>query len=328
MGISGLTTFMDDNLKLLKEFPLHDTKVVIDGNNLYHLIFYNNHVDFLHGGDYDQYARKIKEFFSLLSSCNIQPYVVFDGGYEQDDKKFQTILKRVQQRLEMAMHMAKGQRGKVMPILAYDTFRAVLLEIKVPFAVCDFEADKEIGILANQLDCPVLSYDSDFYILPLSAGFIPFDSVNFTLQEGRREDDSVYHYLPARRYHVDNFVKFFPSLGREVLPLLATLLGNDYVDIRIFHAFYSSVRSHENIKTQFRIPKTHTKMQKVISWLESLENYNEGIEKIMSTALTPIQKETISVAIRKTLEAFTANASDTEFSLHSYFMENENGSTL
>lgn len=324
MGISGLTTFMDDNLKLIKEFPLHDTKVVIDGNNLYHLIFYNNHVDFLHGGDYDQYARKIKEFFSLLSSCNIQPYVVFDGGYEQDDKKFQTILKRVQQRLEMAMLLAKGQRGKVMPILAYDTFRAVLLEIKVPFAVCDFEADKEIGILANQFDCPVLSYDSDFYILPLSAGFIPFDSVNFTLQEGRREDDSVYHYLPARRYHVDNFVKFFPSLGREVLPLLATLLGNDYVDIRIFHAFYSSVRSHENIKTQFRIPKTHTKMQKVISWLESLENYNEGIEKIMSTALTPIQKETISVAIRKTLEAFTANASDTEFSLHSYFMENEN----
>lgn len=323
MGISGLTTFMDDNLQLIKEFPLHDTKVVIDGNNLYHLIFYNHHVDFLHGGDYDQYARKIKEFFSLLSSCNIQPYVVFDGGYEQDDKKFQTILKRVQQRLEMAMLLAKGQRGKVMPILAYDTFRAVLLEIRVPFAVCDFEADKEIGILANQFDCPVLSYDSDFYILPLSAGFIPFDSVNFTLQEGRREDDSVYHYLPARRYHVDNFVKFFPSLGKEVLPLLATLLGNDYVDIRIFHSFYSSVRSHENIKTQFRIPKAHTKMQKVISWLESLETYNEGIEKIMSTALTPIQKEAISVAIRKTMDAFTDNSSDAEFSLYSYFMENE-----
>lgn len=322
MGISGLTTFMDDNLQLIKEFPLHDTKVVIDGNNLYHLIFYNNHVDFPHGGDYDQYARKIKEFFSLLHSCNIEPYVVFDGGYEQDDKKFQTILRRVQQRLEMALLLAKGQRGRVMPILAYDTFSAVLREIKVPFAVCDFEADKEIGILANQFDCPVLSYDSDFYILPLSAGFIPFDSVNFTLQEGRREDDSLYQYLPARRYHVDNFVKFFPSLGREVLPLIATLLGNDYVDIRIFYSFYSSVRSQEG-KTQFRIPKTHTKMQKVISWLESLESYDEGIQKIMSSAVTPFQKETISVAIQKTVEAFTANSSDTEFSLYSYFMEHE-----
>ena len=325
MGISGLTTFMDDNLQLIKEYPLHDTKVIIDGNNLYHLLFYNNHVDFLHGGDYDQYARKIKEFFNTLQSCNIEPYVVFDGGYEQDDKKFKTILKRVEQRLEMAMLLAKGQRGKVMPILAYDTFRAVLLEINVPFAVCDFEADKEIGILANQFNCPVLSYDSDFYILPLSAGFIPFDSVNFALQEGIREDDSVYHFLPARRYHVDNFVKFFPALGRNVLPLLATLLGNDYVDIRIFQSFYSStcMRSHVE-KTHFKIPKAHTKMLKVISWLESLKTYDEGIEKIMSTVSTQAQKETITSAIRKTVEAFTPKGTEGGFSLYAYFVENEN----
>lgn len=309
---------MDDNLHLLKETRLHNTKVVIDGNNLYHLIFYNNHVDFLHGGDYDQYARKIKEFFTLLHSCKIQPYVVFDGGYEQDDKKFYTILERVKRRLEMAMDLAKGYRGKVMPLLAYETFKAVLLEINVPFVVCDFEADKEVGILANKLNCPVLSYDSDFYILSLSAGFIPFDSVNFTLQEDTREDGTVYHYLPARRYHVDNFVKFFPSLGKTVLSLLATLLGNDYVDIRIFHSFYSSVRLYEG-KTQFRIPKSHTKMQKVISWLESLESYNEGIEKIMGTAVTPAQKETISLAIGKTMDAFTIDKSDSDFCLYSYF---------
>ncbi|XP_061198279.1 protein asteroid homolog 1-like [Saccostrea echinata] len=321
MGISGLTTFMDDNLHLLKEWRLHDTKVVIDGNNLYHLIFYNNHVDFLHGGDYDQYARKIKEFFTLLQSCNIQPYVVFDGGYEQDDKKFHTILGRVQQRLEMAIRLAKGQRGKVMPILAYETFKEVLLQIHIPFAVCDFEADKEIGILANDFDCPVLSYDSDFYILPLSAGFIPFDSVNFTLQENTREDGTAYHYLPARRYHVDNFVKFFPSLGRDVLPLLAALLGNDYVDIRIFQSFYSSVRSYEG-RTQFRIPKSHLKIQKVISWLESLESYKEGIEKLMESAGSPAQKETISVAIRKTIEAFTTSATDSGCSLHKFFRDN------
>lgn len=73
---------MDDNFKFIKEFLLYDTKVVIDGNNLYYFIFYNNYVDFFYGGDYDQYARKIKEFFSFLSFCNIQSYVVFDGGYE------------------------------------------------------------------------------------------------------------------------------------------------------------------------------------------------------------------------------------------------------
>lgn len=68
-----------------------------------------------------------------------------------------------------------------MLILVYDIFRVVLLEIKVSFVVCDFEVDKEIGILVNQFDCLVLSYDSDFYILFLSVGFIFFDSVNFIL---------------------------------------------------------------------------------------------------------------------------------------------------
>lgn len=44
---------MDDNFKFIKEFLLYDMKVVIDGNNLYYFIFYNNYVDFFYGGDYD-----------------------------------------------------------------------------------------------------------------------------------------------------------------------------------------------------------------------------------------------------------------------------------
>ena len=40
MGILGLTTFMDNNTWIFEKVNLHDTKVVIDGNNLYHFIFF------------------------------------------------------------------------------------------------------------------------------------------------------------------------------------------------------------------------------------------------------------------------------------------------
>ncbi|XP_052676530.1 protein asteroid homolog 1-like isoform X1 [Crassostrea angulata] len=321
MGIKGLTTFMKSNPQLMKEIRLHDTEVVIDGNSLYHFIFYSNQLDFLHGGDYDQYAYKIIKFFNLLHCYNIQPYIVFDGGNDPNDMKFQTSHKRMKQRLEMAMQLAKGHKGdcKVMPILAFDTFRAVLKEIMIPFAVCDFEADIEIAKLANKLNCPVLSDDSDFYIFPLTAGFIPFESVSFTEQETRMENDSLENFLSARRYHVNNFVHFFPSLGRKVLHLIAALLGNDYVDTQIFKPFYSSIWRYEGY-TPFSIPITDKRTLKVILWLRGLKTYEDGISAITSRALTSQHLETIQSALKRTKTAFTFNASDS--TLFPHFKQN------
>lgn len=318
MGILGLTTFINGNPQLTDEFRLYATKVVIDGNSLYHFLYYKNKLDLLHGGDYDRYALKIREFFSLLHSCKIQPFVVLDGGNEPNNKKFQTVLSRIRKRLKMAIQLTKQQRDycRVMPIMARDTFIAVLLEITIPFVVCDFEADIEIANLANQFNCPVLSDDSDFYILPITSGFIRFESLNFTLQGMRMENGSLKHCLPARRYHVNNFVKFFPSLGRDVLPLLAALLGNDYVDHTVFQSFCASIQLEG--KTQLTDPTDDKRTLKIILWLQNLKSYREGIEKILSKSQN---KDAISLAIKITEEAFKPNTTGTTFSLSSYFME-------
>lgn len=287
MGILGLTTFMKNNSQLTKEYMLHSTKVVIDGNSLYHFIFYmnDNQLDFYHGGDYDEFAIKVSNFFQLLQSCDIQPYVVFDGGSAPTDMKFETIRGRMKQRLENAMRLAHGLRGKkkVMPILAFDTFRAVLKELNILFAVCDFEADKEIAILANMMNCPVLSNDSDFFILPLTSGFISFENVEFNSQEIENEINGLVRFLPARLYHIDNFVQCFPSLGSEVLPLLAALLGNDYIAEDVFQSFHVSIQSYR-CETQFWKSSDNKRTLKVVIWLQELKSYSEGINKIMSKA--------------------------------------------
>lgn len=43
---------------------------------------------------------------------------------------------------------------------------------------CVFEADEHIARRANQLNCPVISDDSDFFVYDLKGGLIPLSSLN------------------------------------------------------------------------------------------------------------------------------------------------------
>ncbi|KAK3086613.1 hypothetical protein FSP39_021041 [Pinctada imbricata] len=315
MGISGLTTFMDDNLHLFMEHRLQNTKIIIDGNNLYHLLYYDNNVDYVHGGDYDRFAEKTREFFTMLSSCGISPYLVFDGAYEVDDRKLNTVLDRFRKRLFSAHTIAKGGGAKILPILAYETFRQVLNAMKVPFVVSDFEADYDIAVLANHFECPVLSYDSDFYILPLSAGFIPFDSVNFSIQAD--ENDKSQKYLLCRIYFVDKLTKHFPNLGRDLLPLLATLMGNDYIESSTFETFISRLPTPKESNSHFRIPKTKTRMLKYMNWLENTGSLKGAVESIVASEKT-VNQEKLRHQIERSLQAFTLTEDGSAHALVEY----------
>ncbi|OWF34778.1 protein asteroid homolog 1-like [Mizuhopecten yessoensis] len=279
MGIPGLTTFIDNNLHLLERFELHDTKLIIDGNNLYHLLFYDHRVDYIHGGDYDKFANHTSRFFLMLKECNIQPYVIFDGGYDIDEKKLKTALERSRQRCHLAGFISHGGKGKIMPILAYEAFRRTLLDLEVPHCVCDFEADDQIAVLANELNAPVLSYDSDFYVFDLKAGYIPFDGVNFIAAES---EDKHYKYLPCCIYFAGNLTKHFPELGKSVLPFIATMLGNDFVEHWVFQDFFQKLTLPKKGNNKFDIPIGHTKMRSLFHWLESVETLESGIEKVLS----------------------------------------------
>lgn len=123
----------------------------------------------------------------------------------------------------------------------------------------------------------------------------------------------MVRFLPARLYHIDNFVQCFPSLGIEVLPFLAALLGNDFIAKDVFKSFYAY-----RCETQFWKSSDNKRTLKVVLWLQGLKSYSDGISKIISKAKSK-NKKTISSAINATKEAFQTNASDTESYLYSYF---------
>lgn len=82
MGVQGLTTYVEGNRRFLQDVRFRDSRLVIDGCSLYFRLYFNHGLDQQHGGDYDAFACLLTQFLSALAACNIQPYVVLDGGMQ------------------------------------------------------------------------------------------------------------------------------------------------------------------------------------------------------------------------------------------------------
>lgn len=276
MGIQGLTTFIARNAdRSLETFHLHDQCLVIDGNSLAAQLFENTtKCNSSFGGDYDVYARTIKKFFNALTKCKITPYVIFDGGYE--DKKMKTVLKRFTGRIIDASRLNPKNQSQllVFPLLMKDVFIEVLRSCNVPYTFCELEADSEIAAVARFLGCPVLSYDSDFFVFNVT--YIPFPSL--TLKPSVLKTNEGSHYvLKCKLYRVENFLTLFPGVDNNMLPLIATLLGNDYVKRSVFSKFYDNLKQSKSKKMN----EGQCRIVAVIEWLQN-ESLDSAVEKVLS----------------------------------------------
>lgn len=90
---------------------------------------------------------------------------------DPSDKKFSTLRQRLQSKIKQAESLCLGCHGCVLPILTREVFTQVLTQQGVPLVQCPAEADWEMACLARQWGCPVLTYDSDFYIFDLPGGW-------------------------------------------------------------------------------------------------------------------------------------------------------------
>ncbi|GFR17867.1 protein asteroid homolog 1 [Trichonephila clavata] len=282
MGIRGLSTFFNNKPDLSKSYKLHDTSVIIDGNNLIYLLYFSRKIDCVYGGDYYKYATAIKKYFSSYLECNIKPIIIFDGGYDPSDRKFETCLLRSKSRLTVTQRTAKlgKHSGNVLPICAPEIFRNVLSEMGIPFAQCEFEADEQLVALANYYECPVLSNDSDFYIFDVHKGFIRLDSVGTSVLE-TDIDGTKCKYLDCVIYHIDKFLSYFPGLDRNILPLFGTLIGNDYINTQEFESFLESINIAKKRESRgFLVNHGQNEIVRLLTWLED-SDINEGIKRIL-----------------------------------------------
>uniref|UniRef100_A0A8C7NB79 Asteroid homolog 1 n=1 Tax=Oncorhynchus kisutch TaxID=8019 RepID=A0A8C7NB79_ONCKI len=261
MGIQGLTSFIDHCGTIVKYDHFRNSKVVIDGSNIFHFLYFNPSVDQQHGGDFED---QVCKFFKALRDCGIEPYVIIDGGSDPTDKKFETLRKRAESKIDTANMLSKG----LIPTLARQVFKEVLSSLGVPFAQALSEADQEIASLAQRWKCPVLSNDNDFYIFDIQAGFLPMSHFKW-------QNASVQNYIPCKLYTTTSFCRHF-NINRQLLPVFAAIAGNDYVNLDKMDYNRTWSRCSMFINDQHGV----VFFNKLLKWLASFQEKQEALDNV------------------------------------------------
>ncbi|XP_030761387.1 protein asteroid-like [Sitophilus oryzae] len=302
MGIKGLTKFINDRSKTYFEnFDLHDCNLIIDGHSISCQLYNWKHWHFdtrsanCYGGDYDKYAFAIEAFFRNLSEVNVTPYVVFDGGFEE--KKLPTIMKRMQDKINTADKLNPTYENEnphhvVFPLALREVFKDVVRERDIPLAMCIYEGDTEIASLAKELNCPVLTFDSDYFLF--GCKYIPFNSIdNKVLTRNGRS--GTYKCIQCKLYEIEKLLSDYRGLREETLHLLPVLLGNDYIDESVFIPFLNSI----HIKDMSFQRRIHS----LLLWLRS-ETLESAIQKILSHFKNPVQRNSVLDNIGKIISGY------------------------
>ncbi|XP_067340003.1 single-strand DNA endonuclease ASTE1-like isoform X2 [Channa argus] len=219
MGVQKLDNLVDES-KLLEDITLKNTDIVIDAPNVYYFLYFNSvpKLDQSHGGDYSGFKEEVCRFFQALQDCKVTPHVILDGG--SGPEKFETLKSRLQNKLVNAKKMAEGSPdSNILPPLIKDVFKQVLTERNLQFEESFGEADPRIASLANELGCPVLSHDSDFYIYDLEGGVLPPSKFLWKVTEGGQ--------ITAKCYRRSEFCTRF-SIDPALMSVFASIAGNDY----------------------------------------------------------------------------------------------------
>lgn len=185
MGIQGFTKFINDKFNGWEVIDHNGLEcLVIDGDNICCYLYSKNH-PWKQGGEYLKYYSTVEKFFKekILGAGVKNPVVIFDGS--ADISKLDTICKRRKEankrmdKLHSTEEWCPDERGGggVMPLMILNVAMKVLQDLEIRFFVGDpgVDGDKEIAIFANEKKCPVLAYDSDYFVFKLNHGYIPLD---------------------------------------------------------------------------------------------------------------------------------------------------------
>ena len=315
MGVKGLKSLVDLNKEdILTHQELHDTKVIIDGNNLGYDLYSTFNLDLRHNGNYDKFKSCLKKYFDVLRKCNIEPYVVFTGCSNTEERKFETILKRTNEGIQQCLCIVDGQatdQETTIPLLAGEVLRNTLSELDIKYMKCCFDASPQIAALANKWDCPVIANDSDFFIFDVKKGVITFDNLRIADAHTTSNENAGESFVPVDVYHVDNFMKHFMKIDKAILPVFASLRGNEIVDIvqlkEFHHVYMYSKVLNNNLTLKYQKDKPHQeRMIKLLLWMDTIPAKSPSaiVEKALSYIRDRNRRDDVRQKVEKSVQSY------------------------
>lgn len=305
---------------------LHDTDLVIDGDNLASILMKNlqSH-NSAFGGDYDAYYEYVRRFFAMLKRCNVHCYVLLDGGYQP--AKLKTVKSRLNQKICAIKNINPiNPSHSYFPLLFREVFIQAMQDSGVQYMRCLFEADHELAVLAKHLQCPVLSYDSDFYIYNVL--YIPSVTLTFkvykkvvhpetgeqvfterlTLKGRKRQKKNLRPYLDLDAddfdlddvdedggqcyYFLDCSIYEMKNLNKvdqidpDIIPFLPAILGNDQITFFKLNDFVQKFNRQKNKKRKKHTQFITPNQRRVENVITGLKN--ESFESVQSKLSTTL----------------------------------------
>ncbi|CAL8237467.1 unnamed protein product [Arctogadus glacialis] len=223
MGVQGLWSLLEEYNQIYQDIHFRDSKLLVDGTNLAHLLYNRANLDQNHGGEYLAFQAEVQAFFKTLDNCQIKSKVVIDGGSGPSDIKLNHRMDRQRTRVKKIPDALKGGEKGFYALFTTTVFEQTLNDMKVPLVRCFGEADGQLAALAREWCCPVLSRDSDFYIYDLPEGFLPLDHFQFDSVK----TSGARSYISCKRYTTSSFCTLF-NIDHQLLTVFAALAGNYY----------------------------------------------------------------------------------------------------
>jgi hypothetical protein len=169
--------------------------------------------------------------------------MIFDGGL--NPRLRDNRIERFEQVFETSKKISENDfsdNNVIFPPLLRMTFDSVIRELNICSLQTRFDADLESAKLANSLNCPLLSEDSDFLLLDLKFGVISIKSFQWKSPKILENHKNIKTYfIECSFYQIDDFCSKYYGFKKELFPTFATLMGNDFIKAEIFSELFEKI---------------------------------------------------------------------------------------
>ena len=152
------------------------------------------------------------------------------------------------------------------------------------------------------MNCPVLGNDSDFFIFDVKAGYIPLSFFDWTAGQ-----------LRASIFYRSKLASHF-GIRAELIPLLASLAGNDYVKTDALKAFYLALTGSPEISPSTdhfsRSGERFAKIANKLSEPPDSCNQQEALESVLQMISSPQNRCELRQAVQLSLQEYNIKKSN------------------
>ena len=135
--------------------------------------------------------------------------------------------------------------------------------------------------LANSLAGPVMGLDSDYFIFNIKEGYIPFDKFDFS-------GSSVM----VKRFHSTRLARHL-NIHPAMLPILASLVGNDYVSDEMLKPFKTHLVQTSSLSRSIR--RSHAIILGTAEFLSGSQSFKDAIKHVLEKS--PGNKDSLEKAL-------------------------------